>query len=104
MNIRDIVNRIGYFRNKANLSARELSRRLGNAETYITRLEAEQFNLPTEKLLEILEVLNVSPAEFFADNYTTYNNDNSLIKLFCNLTQEDKNLILDFINRIKKSK
>ena len=67
-------------------------------------MEAEQFNLPTEKLLEILEVLNVSPAEFFADNYTSYNEDNNLFKLFNNLNQKDKNLILDFINRLKTSK
>lgn len=39
----EIIARIGYFRNKANLSARETSFRLDKGELYLTRIENKQF-------------------------------------------------------------
>ena len=35
----DVINRIGFFRNKANLSARETSLRLGYSEQFVKRIE-----------------------------------------------------------------
>lgn len=35
----DVINRIGYFRNNANLSARETSLRLGYIEQFMKRIE-----------------------------------------------------------------
>ena len=37
----DIIHRIGYFRTKANLSARETSLRLGYSEQFMKRIEKE---------------------------------------------------------------
>lgn len=72
MEMKELIQRIGYFRNKLNLSARELSLRLGKHDGYINKLESKDFNLPTQMLLEIIEVLEITPAEFFADNYADY--------------------------------
>ncbi len=90
MNIQDIVKRIGYFRNRANLSARELSLRIGKHEGYINKLESKDFNLPTTILLEIIEALNITPEEFFANNYSSYKQDNELLKIINNLSEEKK--------------
>ena len=61
MEMKDLIQRIGYFRNKANLSARELSLRIGKHEGYINKLESKDFNLPTTMLLEIIETLEITP-------------------------------------------
>ncbi|MBQ8792106.1 MAG: helix-turn-helix transcriptional regulator, partial [Clostridia bacterium] len=55
MKTRDIITRIGYIRNKANLSARELSERIGMSPQYISQLENGRITLSVEKLLSILE-------------------------------------------------
>ncbi len=102
MNVKEIISRIGYFRTKSNLSARELSRRLGNDESYITRLESFSFNLTIVKLLDILEILNVSPAEFFADNYMTYKEDLAMQEDFSIIPDDDKKAIQILIKRFKK--
>ena len=100
MEIKDVIYRIGYFRNKKNLSARELSKKLGNNQTYITRMESGEFNLTIEKLLEMLEIFDVEPAEFFADNYDSYSTDKSLEEKLKKLTPEDKEIIKSIIDRM----
>ncbi|MCI8612664.1 MAG: helix-turn-helix transcriptional regulator [Clostridia bacterium] len=56
--------RIGYFRNQKNLSARELSLRLGKSPTYINQIKSRNFNLSLPALLDIIDVLEISCAEF----------------------------------------
>lgn len=100
MELKDIINRIGYFRNKANLSARELSRRLGNDESYITRLENKHFNITITKLLDILSECNVNTEEFFSENYSSYKEINLLNEKIKMLDQNDIKLLNLFIDRM----
>lgn len=51
MEIKEILRRIGYVRNKANLSARELSLRMGMSPQYVAQLESGRIVLTVEKLL-----------------------------------------------------
>lgn len=99
MEIKDVIQRIGYFRNKANLSARELSLRLGKHEGYINKLESKDFNLPTTMLLEIINALNITPAEFFADNYVDYKKDNEIYNLITNMSADKKDSLISFISK-----
>lgn len=71
MEISEVVERIGFFRNKKNLSAVELSMRIGMHESYINKLESKAFNLPVEMLLRIIEALEITPQIFFAENYAS---------------------------------
>ena len=87
MDLDILVQRIGYFRNKKNLSARELSLLIGKHGGYINKLESKDFNLPTSVLLKILETLNVSCEEFFAENFMTYKTDKELASTFENCRQ-----------------
>lgn len=99
MDMSDIIQRIGYFRNKANLSARELSLRIGKHEGYINKLESKDFNLPTSVLLEIIECLNITPEEFFAENYATYKINIELYNLIRNLPESKRTSLIEFIKR-----
>ena len=97
MEMKDLIQRIGYFRNKANLSARELSLRIGKHEGYINKLESKDFNLPTTMLLEIIETLKITPAEFFADDYTNYENDKEILDLLKTMSKDKRENLLSFI-------
>lgn len=69
MEIKDIINRLGIVRNKANLSARELSLRIGMSPQYISQIENRRITLSVEKLLDILEVCDCSLEKFFSDDF-----------------------------------
>ena len=99
MEMKDVIQRIGYFRNKAKLSARELSLRLGKHEGYINKLESKDFNLPTTMLLEIIETLEITPAEFFADDYTNYENDKEILDLLKTMSKDKRENLLSFIKK-----
>lgn len=97
MEMKDVIQRIGYFRNKAKLSARELSLRLGKHEGYINKLESKDFNLPTYMLLDIIEALQITPAKFFADDYTNYENDKEILDLLKTMSKDKRENLLSFI-------
>lgn len=101
MNIDDLAFRIGYFRNSKNLSARELSLRLGKSPTYINQIESRNFNISLPMLLDIIEVLEISCAEFFADNYTSYKQDKEIIEILSKLSQDRKKTFIDLMKNTK---
>jgi len=65
MEIKEILSRIGYVRNKANLSAREVSQRIGMSPQYVAQLESGRIVLTVEKLLQILEICEFPIGRFF---------------------------------------
>lgn len=65
MELKEVIYRVGYFRNKMNLSARSLSLMLGKNKAYITKLEAGDFEPSMQTILEIIEICNTTPEEFF---------------------------------------
>ena len=68
MNIKEILTRIGYVRNKAELSAREVSQRIGMSPQYVAQVESGRIVLTMEKLLQILEVCEFPIERFFSTN------------------------------------
>lgn len=96
----DIIQRIGYARSKANLSARGLSQRIGMNDGYINRLETQKNFLPSlEVLLRIIEVCEMTEDEFFYHNIADYKQDMELIRDFKNISQAQKDAILVLIKR-----
>ena len=76
-----LINRLGYIRNRANLSARELSQRLGFSIAYIAKFDNGDFNIPSEVLLDAIDVCDSTPEEFFHSDiskYKEHNNDHQL--------------------------
>ena len=99
MEIKEILSRIGYVRNKANLSAREVSLRIGMSPQYVAQLESGRIVLTVEKLLQILEVCNFPIERFFSDNLEDYNIDYELKTLIEALPTDKKKNLIDFIKK-----
>ena len=95
MNNKEIVIRIKQIRDKANLSARELSLRLGKNDCYINKIESSQFVPPIDMLLQIIECCNSTPEEFFHRDLLAYQKDKTLLDYFSKLTPQQKDAILN---------
>lgn len=101
MDLNELVQRIGYFRNKISLSARELSLRIGKSETYINQVECRNFTVSLPVLFEIIEALEITCAEFYSDNYVAYKQDKEILDTLNALPAERKNSFLDLIKNTK---
>ena len=65
MNIKDFGIKLAQARQKKELSAYELSLRIGRNHGYINRIECGKLNLSLRSILQICEVLEISPKELF---------------------------------------
>ncbi len=99
MEIKEILSRIGYVRGKANLSAREVSLRIGMSPQYVAQLESGRIVLTVEKLLQILEVCSFPIERFFSSNIDEYNIDTELKSLIESLPIDKKKNIVDFLKK-----
>jgi len=90
MDLNNIIERIGYFRNKANLSARALSLNIDKNPAYITKLEAGEFEPSMRVILEIIQACNITPEEFFSENIDTYKLDKETVNIIKNLPENKK--------------
>lgn len=97
----EIIYRIGYFRTKANLSARETSLRLGYSEQFMKRIENKSVELKVSTLLEFLDIVDITPQDFFylGDNYNK--EDKNVLELYNNLSADGKQTILDLMKKLK---
>ena len=99
MDIKEILTRVGYVRNKANLSARELSQRMGMSPQYVAQLESGRIVLTVEKLLQILEICEFPIERFFSSDIADYKIDNELKTLIEALPSDKKKNIIEFIKK-----
>ncbi|MBE7081521.1 MAG: helix-turn-helix transcriptional regulator [Clostridiales bacterium] len=99
MEIKEILSRIGYVRNKANLSAREVSLRMGMSPQYVAQLESGRIVLTVEKLFQILEICDFPIERFFSTNIADYDVDNQLKNLIESLPTDKKKNIIEFIKK-----
>lgn len=96
-----LINRLGYIRNRANLSARELSQRLGFSIAYIAKFENGDFSIPAEVILDAIKICNSSPAEFFSEDISKFKDTKEVIDLYEKLSEESKRTIKDLIYKLK---
>ncbi|MBQ7797775.1 MAG: helix-turn-helix transcriptional regulator [Clostridia bacterium] len=103
MEMKDIVERIIYFRDIKTISARELSLSLGKSENYISKLECLDFIVPSDILLKIINNLGIMPEEFFAEDYKNYKTKKAILSLLEDIAKcvpEEK--IIELLNSLKK--
>ena len=99
MEIKEILTRIGYARNTANLSARELSLRIGKNESYINRLEyRKNFEPSISVVSEIAEVCGSSLEEMFYYDINQYSKDKEIISSLKTCNEKKKKAIIDLLN------
>ncbi len=96
---KEIIERIGYFRNLKNISAYKLGIELGHSKTYFYRIESGEIQLTVDVLLEVLDVLQVSTTEFFCPTLKV--DDKNLLEMIGNLSQENKQTIIDLVKKLK---
>lgn len=96
---KEILDRIGYFRNLRKMSAYKLGKSLGHAKTYFYRIESGEIQLTIDMLLEVLDILQVTTAEFFCPMFKK--EDQDLLNLINNLSVDNKQTILDLIKKLK---
>ena len=100
-NRRFLINRMGYLRNKAKLSARELSQRTGKSIAYFAKFDNGDFNIPTEVLMEAIENCGSTPEEFFWEDISKYKEQKELLTDFEKLSPESKEMILNLMKNMK---
>ena len=96
---KEIIDRIGYFRNKRNISAYKLGIELGHSKTYFYRIESGEIQLTVDMLLEILDILQVTTTEFFSP--IIKEEDKLLLDMISNLSYENKQTIIDLIKKLR---
>ncbi len=95
MEIKELVEKITFFREKAHLSKRELSMKIGKTEAYISHLENRKTFAPTfEALNDILDVCDVTLEEFFCTDLKSYEQDKELREIINNAKNDKKDLAL----------
>ncbi len=99
MEVKEILTRVGFVRNQANLSAREVSLRMGMSPQYVAQLESGRIVLTIEKLLQILEICDFSIERFFSPNIYNYNVDKELTSLIEALPLDKKKNIIEFLKK-----
>ena len=97
----DVINRIGFFRSKANLSARETSLRLGYSEQFMKRIENKTVELKVSTLLDFLDIVDISIQDFFYLGEQYNKEDKNILELFNNLSNENKQTIIDLMKKLK---
>lgn len=99
LNQKEIIERIGYFRAKKNISAYKLGMQLGHSKTYFYRVESGQIKLSLEAFLEILDILQITTTEFFCPILNE--RDLKLVENFKKLSTENQNTIFDLAKKLK---
>ncbi len=96
----EIINRFGYFRNKANLSMRELSGRLGMNAQFVKTIESKQVELKVKTLLDFCEIVGIDIRDFFYLGKDFNGEDKNLLEMFHSLSPDNKKIILDLMKKL----
>lgn len=97
----EIINRIGFFRNNSHLSARETSLMLGYSEQFMKRIENKSVELKVSTLLELFDIFEITPQDFFylGDHYNKQ--DKNVLDLFNGLSSESKQIVIELMKKLK---
>lgn len=101
INYDDVINRVGYFRNKANLSLRETSARLDYNPQFMKTIENKQVELKVSTLLDFCDVVGISIQDFFYLGEHYNDEDKNVLELFSNLSQSNKQTIIELMKKLK---
>ena len=97
----EIINRMGFFMNKANMSARATSFRFDHGEQFMKRILNKKVELKVKTLLEFFDIVDITPQDFFYLG-TEYNKeDKNMLEMFNNLSPEGKQTIINLMKQIK---
>lgn len=96
-----LIDRLGMMRARAGLSARELSGRIGKCTTYIAKFDNGDLAMPSEVLLDAIEVCGSTPEEFFFEDVANYKEAKDLFEIYKGLSSENKARVIDLMRNLK---
>lgn len=97
----EVINRIGYFRTKANLSLRETSVRLGYNPQFMKTIENKSIELKVKTLLDFCDVVDITPQDFFYMGTEFNKEDKNVLEMYNALSPDSKQTILDLMKKLK---
>lgn len=98
----DVIKRMGYFRTHANLSMREASLQLGYNPQFMSTIENKNIELKVKTLLDFCDVVDISIQDFFMMGEKFNKEDKNVLDLYNNLSQDNKQTILDLMKKLSK--
>lgn len=97
----DIISRIGYFRNKVNLSMRETSLRLGYNPQFMKTIENKTVELKVKTLLDFCDIVDITIQDFFYLGKQYNKDDKNVLELYNGLSAENKQIVIDLMKKLK---
>ena len=97
----EVINRIGYFRTKANLSLRETSARLGYNPQFMKTIENKSIELKVKTLLDFCDIVDITPQDFFYLGEHYNKEDKNVLELFNALSAYNKQTIIELMKKLK---
>lgn len=96
-----LIDRLGYLRSRAKISARELSQHLDRSIAYIAKFENGDFNIPAETLLSAIEICGGTTEEFFWPDISKYQEHKKFLDMLDGLSSESKNSLFALMKTMK---
>lgn len=96
-----ILNRMGFFMNKRNISARATSLQLGYSEQFMKRIFNKSVELKVKTLLDFCEIVDITPQDFFYLGEHYNKDDKNVLELYSNLSDDSKQTIIDLMKKLK---
>ena len=97
----DILNRMGFFMDKANLSARQTSLRLGYSEQFMKRIFNKSVELKVSTFLDFLELVDITPQDFFYIGKNFNRENKNILEMFNSLSTDNQQTIIDLMKKLK---
>ena len=97
----ELLNRLGFFMNKANLSARATSLKLGYSEQFMKRILNGSVDLKVSTLLDIFRLLDITPQDFFYLGKQYNKDDKNILELFSKVSPVSKEATINILKQLK---
>lgn len=99
-----IRDRLSGLRLEKGISERKMSLDLGHSTSYIRSITSGRSLPAMREFLYICEYLGITPMEFFNEERSTTLAQQRAMDYIYTLSEEDANLLIEFIERLKKDK
>lgn len=104
MDYQEVIERLKTIRMRKHLSAKDLGKMLGNSYTYFYKVEDGSIILSVPKLLEVLQLLDVSVEEFFHDDMDNYRLDKEILELSKSIAKPEVDTMLHLMKKRNNNK
>lgn len=102
MEYKEVISRLGYFRNQAKLSQRETSLRLGYSPEFLRPIENQTVELKVSTLLDFCDVVGISVFDFFYLGEKFNPEHQKFLDLFRALPDNKKDAVITMLKSLQE--